>query len=54
MPGGSTRAEVVAGVPLLPPANPFPSVLIEHWFNAGSRIGRYATFMEPTSWAQSR
>jgi NAD+ diphosphatase len=48
-----TRAEVVAGVPLLPPSQSISFGLIEHWFNAGSDRP-LRDIHGATSWAQSR
>jgi NAD+ diphosphatase len=48
-----TRAEVVAGVPLLPPSQSISFSLIEHWFNAGSDRP-LRDIHGATSWAQSR
>jgi NAD+ diphosphatase len=48
-----TRAEVVAGVPLLPPTQSISFSLIEHWFNAGSDRP-LRDIHGATSWAQSR
>jgi NAD+ diphosphatase len=48
-----TRAEVVAGVPLLPPSQSISFSLIEHWFNAGSDLP-LRDIHGATSWAQSR
>jgi NAD+ diphosphatase len=48
-----TRAEVAAGVPLLPPSQSISFSLIEHWFNAGSDRP-LRDIHGATSWAHSR
>jgi NAD+ diphosphatase len=53
-----TRAEVAAGVPLLPPNQSISFSLIEHWFDAaGERPGGVPPLRQIVgvgSWPQSR